>query len=145
MSSPKHQGARDGAVTAAISDAMVRLMHRYTGRGPTSSRTTVGTDLIVCVMGAALTKGEQTLVSDGKLELVLSTRRAYQDSMRVDAISAVETIAGRRVLAFMSNNNIDPDLAVELFVLEPLPSVGLDAPRETPGDPVVRELRPPRS
>jgi uncharacterized protein YbcI len=120
-------------------------MHRYTGRGPTSSRTTVGTDLIVCVMGAALTKGEQTLVSDGKLELVLSTRRAYQDSMRVDAISAVETIAGRRVLAFMSNNNIDPDLAVELFVLEPLPSVGLDAPRETPGDPVVRELRPPRS
>jgi uncharacterized protein YbcI len=96
-------------------------------------------------MGAALTKGEQTLVSDGKLELVLSTRRAYQDSMRVDAISAVETIAGRRVLAFMSNNNIDPDLAVELFVLEPLPSVGRDAPRETPGDPVVRELRPPRS
>jgi uncharacterized protein YbcI len=124
---------------------MVRLMHRYTGRGPTSSRTTVGTDLIVCVMGAALTKGEQTLVSDGKLELVLSTRRAYQDSMRADAISAVETIAGRRVLAFMSNNNIDPDLAVELFVLEPLPSVGLDAPREMPGDPVVRELRPRRS
>jgi uncharacterized protein YbcI len=129
-------------MSAAISDAMVQLMHRYTGRGPTSSRTTVGTDLIVCVMGAALTKGEQTLVSDGKLELVLSTRRAYQDSMRADAISAVETITGRRVLAFMSNNHVDPDLAAELFVLEPLPSVGLDAPGD-PGDAVVRELRPP--
>jgi uncharacterized protein YbcI len=112
------------------------------GRGPTSSRTTIGPDLIVCVMGAALTRGEQTLVSDGKLELVLSTRRAYQDSMRADAISAVETIAGRRVLAFMSNNNIDPDLAVELFVLEPLPRVGLDAPGDAPGDALVRELRP---
>jgi uncharacterized protein YbcI len=130
-------------MTAAISDAMVRLMHRSTGRGPTSSRTTVGTDLIVCVMGAALTKGEQTLVSDGKLELVLSTRRAYQDSMRRDAISAVETIAGRRVLAFMSNNNVDPDLAVELFVLEPMPSVALDGPGDQAGDAVVRELRPP--
>jgi uncharacterized protein YbcI len=139
MSSTKHQGAHDGVMTAAISDAMVQLLHRYTGRGPTSSRTTVGIDLIVCVMGAALTKGEQTLVSDGKLELVLSTRRAYQDSMRADAISAVETISGRRVLAFMSNNHVDPDLAAEVFVLEPLPSVGLDAP----GEALVRELRLP--
>jgi uncharacterized protein YbcI len=138
MSSPKHQGAHDGVMTAAISDAMVQLLHRYTGRGPTSSRTTVGTDLIVCVMGAALTKGEQTLVSDGKLELVLSTRRAYQESMRADAISAVETISGRRVLAFMSNNHVDPDLAAEVFVLEPLSS-GLG----TPGDALVRELRLP--
>jgi uncharacterized protein YbcI len=127
-------------MTAAISDAMVQLMHRYTGRGPTSSRTTVGTDLIVCV--AALTKGEQTLVSDGNLELVLSTRRAYRDSMRTDAISAVETITGRRVLAFMSNNHIDPDLAAELFVLERLPGAAPDAPGDPPGDAVVRELRP---
>jgi uncharacterized protein YbcI len=129
-------------MSAAISDAMVQLLHRYTGRGPTSSRTTVGTDLIVCVMGAALTRGEQTLVSDGNLELVLSTRRAYQDSMRADAISAVETISGRRVLAFMSNNHVAPDLAAELFVLEPLPSVGVDATGDPPGDAVVRALRP---
>jgi uncharacterized protein YbcI len=77
-------------------------------------------------MGAALTTGEQTLVSDGKLELVLSTRRAYQDSMEADAISAVETISGRGVRAFMSNNHIDPDLAVEVFVLEPMASIAQD-------------------
>jgi uncharacterized protein YbcI len=130
-------------MTAAISDAMVQLLHRYTGRGPTSSRTTVGTDLVVCVMGAALTRGERTLVSDGRLELVLSTRRAYQDSMRADAISAVETITGRRVLAFMSNNHVDPDLASELFVLEPLSGVHPDAPVDTPRDAVVRKLIPP--
>ncbi|HEV2923771.1 MAG TPA: Na-translocating system protein MpsC family protein [Solirubrobacteraceae bacterium] len=130
-------------MTAAISDAMVQLLHRYTGRGPTSSRTTVGTDLVVCVMGAALTKGERTLVTDGRLELVLSTRRAYQDSMRADAISAVEKITGRRVLAFMSNNHVDPDLAAELFVLEPLTSAHPNAPVDTPRDAVVRELIPP--
>lgn len=143
MSSPKHEGAPDGAMTAAISDAMVQLLHRYTGRGPTSSRTTVGADLIICVMGATLTTGERTLVNDGKLELVLSTRRAYQDSMRAEAISAVETISGRHVLAFMSNNHVDPDLAAELFILEPLPSVHPDAPIDAPREAVVRDLIPP--
>jgi hypothetical protein len=28
----------------------------------------------------------------------------------------------RKVIGFMSDNHIDPDLAVEVFVLEPLPS-----------------------
>ncbi len=107
-------------MSSAISDAMVRLLHRYTGRGPTSSRTTIGTDVIICVLGATLTKGEQNLAADGKLEVVLNTRRAYQESMEAEAIGAVQTISGRRVLAFMSNNHVDPDLAVEVFILEPL-------------------------
>jgi uncharacterized protein YbcI len=45
---------------------MVSLLRRYTGRGPTSARSTIGENLIVCVMGATLTKGEQSLVRDGK-------------------------------------------------------------------------------
>jgi hypothetical protein len=32
----------------------------------------------------------------------------------------VEEISGRRVSAFMSANHLEPDLAVEIFVLEPL-------------------------
>jgi hypothetical protein len=39
--------------------------------------------------------------------------------MRNEAIAAVEGLSGRTVAAFMSNNHIDPDLAVETFVLEP--------------------------
>jgi uncharacterized protein YbcI len=126
----KQEHAADGAMSAAISDTMVGLLHRYTGRGPTSSRTTIGPDLVVCVMGATLTKGEQTLVAGGRIELVLDTRRAYQESMSADAVSAVETICDRRVVAFMSNNHIDPDLAVEVFVLEPLGN-GDQATRES--------------
>jgi uncharacterized protein YbcI len=30
---------------------------------------------------------------------------------------------GRKVVGFMSDNHIDPDLAVEVFVLEPLAEV----------------------
>jgi uncharacterized protein YbcI len=122
MSSTNPQTAPRGAASAAISNAIVRLLHRYTGRGPTRARTTIGTDVIVCVLGATLTKGEQTLVSDGKADVVLQSRRAFQDSMRDDAIAVVQEISGRHVVAFMSTNNIDPDLAVEVFVLEADPS-----------------------
>lgn len=45
-------------------------------------------------------------------------------------ISAVQELSGRRVVAFMSNNHIDPDLAVEVFILEP---VADDGPWMPPG------------
>ena len=109
-------------VTSAISDAMASLLSRHTGRGATSSWTTFSRDLIVCVMGDALTTGEKNLVHYGRPEAVLSIRRAYQESMAQEAISIVEELSGRRVTAFMSNNHIDPDLAVEIFVLQPAPN-----------------------
>jgi uncharacterized protein YbcI len=126
-------GARDvaasGAMTGAISNSMVGLLHRYTGRGPTRARTTIGENIIVCVMGATLTKGEQSLVQDGKAEVVLHSRRAFQDTIRGEAVSAVQELSGRRVVAFLSNNHIDPDLAVEVFILEPAESDLVDDQR----------------
>lgn len=124
MSSTINEPATRGLLTAEISNALVGLLHRYTGRGPTRARTTIANNLIVCVMGQALTKGEQTLVEDGKNEMVLHMRRAYQDTMKVAAIAAVESLTSRKVIAFMSSNHVDPDLAVETFVLEPLPEDG---------------------
>jgi uncharacterized protein YbcI len=42
--------------------------------------------------------------------------------MREDLVAAVEALTGRSVLAFMSDNHIEPDLACEVFVLEPDPA-----------------------
>ena len=39
--------------------------------------------------------------------------------MREDLVAVVERQLDRKVIAFMSQNHIDPDLAVEVFVLEP--------------------------
>jgi uncharacterized protein YbcI len=121
MSGSIHEDLGHGAMTAAISDAMAGLVSRYTGRGATSSWTTLGKDLIVCVMGDSLTKGEKSLVQHGHREAVLAIRKAYQASMAQEAIGVVEELTGRRVAAFMSNNYIEPDLAVETFVLHPSP------------------------
>jgi uncharacterized protein YbcI len=51
---------------------------------------------------------------------VLGLRRLWQSVMRNGCSSAIEELTGRRVVGFMSDNHIDPDIAVEVFILEPL-------------------------
>src|ERR1700694_1789364 len=111
--------ATHGVLAAAISNGVVGLLHTYTGRGPVRARTTVDENLVVCVLGATLTKAEQQLVENGKEKVVLRGRRAIQDTLEDEAITLVEELTDRDVVAFMSNNHIDPDLAVEIFVLAP--------------------------
>ncbi len=108
-----------GSVAAAISNATVKLMHEYTGRGPTRARTYIEGDLIAVVLHDTLTMGERSLVRDGEGALVLATRKAFQRSMGPQLTAMVEQLSGRRVLAFLSDNHIEPDVAVETFVLEP--------------------------
>jgi uncharacterized protein YbcI len=103
-----------------VTNAVVRLLAEYTGRGPTKARTYVNDDYIAVVLQDTMTKGERSLVRDGKVDLVLDTRKAYQHTMREDLIMAVEQLTGRTVLAFLSDNHADPDIAVESFVLVPL-------------------------
>jgi uncharacterized protein YbcI len=111
--------ARD-RVKAKISDEIVRLFAAHTGHGATRAWTTLDDDLIVCVLQDVLSKGEQNLVRSGERETVLRTRSAYQEMMEREAVAAVEQLSGRRVKAFTSANHLEPDLAVEVFVLEPL-------------------------
>jgi uncharacterized protein YbcI len=107
-----------GAQSSAISNATVRLLSEHTGRGPTKARTYITGDLITVVLQDALTKGERSLVSNGHEDLVLQARKAYQRTIGADMIAAVEAITSRRVLAFLSDNSIHPDYAIESFVLE---------------------------
>jgi uncharacterized protein YbcI len=117
MSEIQEEPAFGGAVMRSISNAAVRLLSEYTGRGPTKARTYVNDDLISIVLKDTMTTGERGLCRRGKGELVLSVRKAYQDTMGPALIAAVELNSGRRVLAFLSANHLDPDVAVESFVM----------------------------
>lgn len=118
MSSVSTENRGDGSPAAAISNLVVRLMSEYTGRGPTKARTYINDGLITVLLQDTLTKGERSLVRDGKQDLVLSTRFAFQLTMREDLTRGLEEITGRKVRAFMSSNHIDPDVAIEVFVME---------------------------
>jgi uncharacterized protein YbcI len=119
MSSAQFDPATSGPHGLAISNLIVRLLSEYTGRGPTQARTHFNDNLITVVVRDLLTKGERSLIRDGKAELVLETRSAYQQTMRDDLTEGVEKITGRRVIAFLSANHLDPDIAIESFMLAP--------------------------
>jgi uncharacterized protein YbcI len=120
---PRHAGQ----LAAAISTTVVRALARTTGRGPTKAKTTLGDNGVFVVLQDSLTVGEQTLTDAGQGHAVLDLRRRWQAVMEVDVSREIEELTGRKVIGFMSDNHIDPDLAVEVFVLEPLP-------RSAPGD-----------
>src|SRR5687767_12199390 len=93
-------------------------MHAYTGRGPTGARAHISGDVVTVVLQDTLTKGERSLVEEDRTDIVLTMRKAYQGTIRHDLISGIEEILGRKVRAFVSDNHIDPDVAVEIFIAD---------------------------
>jgi uncharacterized protein YbcI len=124
MPAMEEANQQNGGTSSAVSTAVVHLMREYTGRGPTKAKTYINTNLVTVVLQDTLTKGERSLVSDGKSDAVLHTRQLFQETMRPGLVRAVEEIVGRNVTAFMSANHIDPDMAVETFVLAPDAAAG---------------------
>jgi uncharacterized protein YbcI len=108
-----------GQSAQAISQAVVRLVREYTGRGPTRAHTTIHDNIIIVVLRDTLLKAELSLVHDGEGHAVMDMRRRFQSTMREDLIAAVSEHSGRVVEAFLSDNTVDPDIAVEVFILAP--------------------------
>ena len=102
-----------------INNGAVRVLRDYTGRGPTQARSTIDRDSVTIMLADTLTPGERRLAESGKAEHVLNNRHEFQRLMRDDLVKVVEDALDRKVIAFMSTNHIDPDMAVEVFVLEP--------------------------
>src|SRR5262245_10467434 len=102
----------------AISDAIVRVTADFIGRGPTRAKTYINGEIVFCVMADTLTKGERSLVADDDGASVRQMRRRFQDAMRRPLCEAVEGITGRRVLSFLSDNDVESETAIEVFVLD---------------------------
>ena len=113
------QRAAGGALYSALSNAVVGIVHEYTGRGPTRARTSIRDDVVVVVLQETMLKAERSLVEDDKAELVAHMRRSFQQTMRADMSAAVSELTGRNVIAFMSDSHLEPDYSVEVFVLAP--------------------------
>jgi uncharacterized protein YbcI len=103
----------------AVSNAMTKMHRESYGRGPNSVRTVVGHDHVICFLEDLYTPVERTLLDGGEMEAVRETRLAFQRVMKKPFVAAVEEITGRTVRAFLSQVTFDPDISVEMFVLEP--------------------------
>ncbi len=113
---------RGDALLAAVTHAMVELHERYHHRKPVTAKTQLlGGDLIACVLGGVYTDVEKTMIELQRTTIVQETRSAFQNAMQQKFITAIERLSGRRVLAFISNHHVGPDIEIELFLLAPEP------------------------
>jgi hypothetical protein len=99
--------------------------------------------MVVSILRGGFTRVERTLLDTGQVESVYQMRRSFQLAMENEFRHVVEEATGRKVIAYMSSINVDPDLAVELFLLEPvegtedvdpIPSADADVASQVDGD-----------
>lgn len=110
---------QEGSLRAALANAMVAMKKEYYGRGPTAAKAWLLDDYVVVVLEGGLTRNEETLLADGKEDLVRTYRLAFQETVRDVAMGAVARLTGRNVLTYHSQILFGPTRAFEIFVLEP--------------------------
>jgi uncharacterized protein YbcI len=107
----------DGAIRQTIAIEMVRLHSEYYGRGPTKAKVYADGDLLAVVLEETFTPAEKTLIGRGESEGIQDIRRRFQRVMADQFRAIVEQATGRRVRAFLSETNLEADIAVEVFML----------------------------
>jgi uncharacterized protein YbcI len=111
--------AEHTAFLADVGRGLAELHTQHYGKGPSQARTYMLNDTVLCVLEGGFTTVERTLIADGNSEAVHEIRRSFQQAMEQPFKDVVEQATKRPVLAYMSLTHTSPDLAVELFVLEP--------------------------
>ena len=117
MSSTEKPG--QAAFLREIGRGLAELHSQYYGKGPTKARTYMLNDTVICLLEGGFTTVERTLIADGNSDAVHDIRRSFQMTMEKPFKDVVQGATRRDVIAYMSQIHTSPDIAVELFVLEP--------------------------
>ena len=118
MSSP---GDDDVKLKADISAAIVELYTSYYGHDRTTATTYINDNVVLCVLEAILTGGEDALIASGARGSVIDGRIAFQTDSQDAFTAVIERLTKRHVVAFMSANQTTPGMACELFMLDAAP------------------------
>jgi uncharacterized protein YbcI len=119
---------RGGQLLSAISTRIVQMTREYYGRGPIKAKTYALDDIVVCVLrGSGFTPLERTMIDSAEPDRVLAIRESFQRLMAERYEAMIEELCGRKVLAFLSQAHIDPDITLGVFFLDqPLDGCGDD-------------------
>jgi uncharacterized protein YbcI len=107
-------------VADRISNEIATIHRESYGEAVESIETHILDDIVVCVLDINLLPHERTLLAhDRGVESILAVRKHFQESIGATFAASVEHMTGRRVIAFLSETNIDPPFSVEFFRLAP--------------------------
>jgi uncharacterized protein YbcI len=122
----EHERLSGGHLLSAISNSIVRILRERYGRGPMKAKTYALDDIIVVVLRAGgFTAAEQTMIDSGEPDRVVEMREDFQRVMAQDYKETIERLTDRKVLAFLSNAHVEPELTLEVFFVDrPLDGFG---------------------
>jgi uncharacterized protein YbcI len=110
------------AAAKAISNGIGAMHREHYGRGADRIRTSLDGSLVVTTLEDCYTTVEKRMIAEGAFGKVRETRTMFQDWMRPRFTEIVEEATGHKVRAFFSQVTHDPDIAIEVFLLD----AGLD-------------------
>ena len=115
-----------GKLLAEISTAFVAMLREFYGRGPMRAKTYALDDIIVIVMrDSGYSAVEQTMISSGQSARVVGMREEFQEVMSGRYRSTIENLTDRKVVAYISQAHVDPEITIEMFFLDrPLDGYG---------------------
>ena len=113
------KGATDLKSQATLISNGIGSVHReHYGRGADRIRTLIHQDVVMTRLEDCYTTVEKRMIAEGAFGHVRETRTMFQDWMGPRFTEIVEDATGRKVEAFFSQVTHDPDMAVEVFLLE---------------------------
>jgi uncharacterized protein YbcI len=117
--------------STAISNGIGALHREHYGRGADRIRTLIHQDVVMTRLEDCFTTVEKRMIAEGAFLQVRETRTLFQDWMRPRFTEIVEEATGGKVASFFSQVAHDPDMALEVFLLEPAgPSADGGAPHD---------------
>jgi uncharacterized protein YbcI len=115
---PPAEGEQRQLLLRQISSGMAQMQKEAFGKGPTSTKSYLFDDMLLIVMRDGLTVAEQTMLSFGQADLVRNFRQQFENEMTSRIVDMIEGLARRKVLTYQSQIMFNPDVVVEMFVLD---------------------------
>jgi uncharacterized protein YbcI len=107
-----------GELNAGIARSIVQIYRAVRGRGPTKARALFRGDVVVVIVEGICTPTERSLIASGRSEAAATLRRDLHAGMQDLLRDAVAELTGAEVRVVLGNSAHDPDVAVEVFMLD---------------------------
>ena len=108
-----------GRLLSAISNSIVAILREHYGRGPMKAKTYALDDLIVCVLrDSGYSAIEKTMMDNGEPQRVVAMREDFQRVMAQRYKDMIEGLTRRKVIAFISQAHVEPDITIEIFFVD---------------------------
>ena len=101
-----------------IADQIALLQADYYGVAPKEARAyVIPGEIVVVVLRETFTPAEKMLIRHGDAEAIQHSRRRFQQLSREDFGAVVEQATGEQVESFLSETNLESEVAVEIFLM----------------------------